>query len=157
MVRHCSVCITRSLWAPLGPLAVMAVLAPSLAAQRPFDGLHALVVEPENSSGWDPSVFGVLEERGFQVAFGRIPPDAASLAWYDLVATSIKRSLKNLEVVRLKEYVAGAGAVYGSWGGPMATPDFLHEVCKVKAARSLWLKEITPLPASSDAPAPISR
>lgn len=115
---------------------------PARAEARPFEGLIALVVEPENSWGWDSPIFGALQERGFRVTFGRIPDEPGALARYDLVALSIKRQLTDGEAQRLEAYVAEGGAVYGSWGGPMAAPGFMRDVCKVARTRSLRLKRI---------------
>ena len=119
---------------------------------RPFRGFKALVVEPENSWTWDSAIFGALEERGFEVTFGRIPDDPALRRRYDLVALSIKRNLPATDVDNLEKYVADGGAVYGSWGGPMASPSFLRKVCKVGRTTSLRLRQIVVLesPLSKD-------
>lgn len=114
----------------------------SRGAVRPFEGFRALVVEPENFWGWDSAILGALEDRGFEVAYGSIPEDSRQLSRYDLVGLSIKRRLTDTQAHNLKEYVAEGGAVYGSWGGPMATPGFLREVCKVGATRGVRIKEI---------------
>ena len=112
-----------------------------VGALRPYEGLRALVAEPENSWTWDSAVFGALEERGFRVDYGPVPADAASLSSYDMVALNIKRYLTPAESAALEAYVAAGGSVYGSWGGPMASPGFLNKVCKVADTRSLRLKQ----------------
>ncbi len=99
----------------------------------PFEGLSSLVVEPENSWGWDTPVFGALQERGFRVDFGPVPSD---LSPYDLVALTIKRSLDADEVAALREFVTDGGALYGSWGGPFSTPLLHRDVCRVASWRS---------------------
>ena len=116
---------------PLGPTT-----APS-GRSRPFEGLRALVVEPENSWTWDSAVFGALAERGFEVAYGAIPTDLAALRQFDLVALSIRRGLSAAEDRALRTYVAEGGAVYGSWGGPFGSPGFHRDVCRVGGFRSL--------------------
>ncbi len=111
----------------------------------PFLGLRALVVEPENSWGWDTAILSALKEKGFDVDYGPIPADPAALDRYALVALSIKRHLSDAEAGALKRFVAEGGAVYGSWGGPMGASGFLSEVCKVGQTRSVWIKELTVL------------
>jgi hypothetical protein len=107
-----------------------------------FVGFRALVVEPENSWGWDSAVFGALQERGFEVEYAGLPTDAAPLRAYDLIALSIKRSLTPAESKCLRDYVQGGGTVYGSWGGPFGSPGFFREVCKVGSWRSVRLMEL---------------
>ncbi len=116
--------------------------ASGLAAERPFEGLRALVVEPENFWSWDTAIFGALEERGFDVSYGAIPGDQTSLARYDLVALNIKRSLTAKESEDLERYVSEGGAVYGSWGGPMESPSFMQKVCRAGATKSLRIRRI---------------
>ena len=100
--------------------------------RRPFEGLKALVVEPENFWGWDAVAFGALEERGFEVTYAK--PESLEefsfLSQFDLVASNIKRNFSPKQVESLKRFVAESGALYGSWGGPMFTPDLL-KVCHV--------------------------
>lgn len=112
------------------------------AAERPFEGLKALVVEPESFWTWDSAIFGALDERGFEVDYGAVPDDRAALARYDLVALDIKRSLTAKEAEDLEKYVSDGGAVYGSWGGPMGTPGLLNRVCKVGATKSVRIRRI---------------
>jgi hypothetical protein len=112
------------------------------AAEFPYQGYRALVAQPENSWTWDSAIFGALQERGFEVDYGPVPDDAASLARYDLVALDIKRTLSPAAAGALEKYVAAGGAVYGSWGGPMGTPGFLSKVCKVAATRSVRIRRI---------------
>lgn len=107
-----------------------------------FRGFRALVVEPENSWTWDSAIFGALEERAFEVSFGRIPDDPAALRRYDLVALSIKRTLSATESENLERYVRDGGAIYGSWGGPMGSPAFLRNVCQVGGTKSLRLMQL---------------
>ncbi len=107
-----------------------------------FRGFRALVVEPENSWTWDSAVFGALEERAFEVSFGRIPDEPAALRRYDLVALSIKRTLSTTETENLERYVRDGGAIYGSWGGPMGSPAFLRDVCQVGRTKSLRLMQL---------------
>ncbi len=125
---------------------VLALCAAGVSARdqgaAPFLGFRALVVEPENSWGWDTAILSALKEEGFDVTYGRIPVDPASLDRYALVALSIKRHLTDAEAGALERYVAEGGAVYGSWGGPMGAPGFLEDVCKVGRARSVWIKEL---------------
>jgi len=109
--------------------------------ERPFEGLRAFVVEPENSWGWDSAIFGALEERSFEVAYGTLP-EFPALASYDLVALSIKRNLTVAEAANLTRYVSQGGAVYGSWGGPFGTPRFLGKVCKVAGVKSVRLRHM---------------
>jgi len=111
-------------------------------AVGPYEGFRALVVQPEHSWGWDSAVFGALQERGFDTDYGPLPLDAAVLSRYDLVALSIRRRLGEAEAGALERYVADGGAVYGSWGGPMGSPQFLRRVCHVRATRSLRIGRI---------------
>jgi hypothetical protein len=106
--------------------------------RRPFEGLKALVVEPENFWGSDAVVFGALEERGFDVTYAKAEAleDFGFLAQFDLVASNIKRVFTPKQVESLKRFVAEGGALYGSWGGPMFTPDLLN-VCHVASTRSV--------------------
>lgn len=122
--------------------AVLQTVAAQAADVRQFDGFRALVVEPEHSWGWVCAILCALEEKGFEVTYGRIPEDPAALARYALVALNIKRHLTDAEARSLQQYVADGGAVYGSWGGPMGTPRFLTEVCKVGRTKSVWIKQI---------------
>lgn len=115
----------------------------SATSARRFEGFTALVAAPENSWTWDAAIFGALEERGFEVTFGGTLADLARLSRYDLVALSIKRRATPAEADALKKYVAQGGAVYGSWGGPMASPGFLQEVCRVGATRSVRLTQMS--------------
>jgi hypothetical protein len=111
-----------------------------LAVQgRPFEGFTALVAEPENSWTWDSAIFGALEERGFEVTYGRAPADVGALRRYDLVALSIKRNLTAAEDDAVRKYVAEGGAVYGSWGGPFGSAGLMREVCRVGSFRSVRL------------------
>jgi len=107
-----------------------------------FEGYNALVVQPENSWGWDSAVFGALEERGFRVTYGALPDSAAALSRFDLVALSIKRDLTPPEDAALREYVRSGGALYGSWGGPFGASEFLRDVCRVQSWRSLHLMQM---------------
>jgi len=131
---------TRPAGALIGA-AVALSLAAASAEERKFSGLSALVVRPENSWSWDSAIFGALEERGFQVAYGPLP-GPASLAKYDVVALSIKRTLTPAEAANLAKYVRQGGTVYGSWGGPFDAKGFAPDVCKVAGIRSLRLRRI---------------
>jgi len=115
------------------------------AEERPFEGLRALVVEPENFWGWDAAIFGALHERHFDVTYA--PPEALedldSLSSYDLVASNIRRGFTPAQVANLKEYVSQGGALYGSWGGPMGASDLLREVCHVAATQSVRITGMT--------------
>ena len=122
--------------------AMFPVAAVQGADTRPFEGFRALVVEPENFWGWDTAVLCALEEKGFDITYGAIPDTPETLDRYALVALTIKRNLIEAEASDLERYVAGGGAVYGSWGGPMGSRAFLREVCKVGATKSQRLKKI---------------
>lgn len=115
------------------------------AEGTPWEGFRALVVEPENFWGWDATVFGALQERGFDVTYA--PPevleDRTALSSYDLVASNIRRVFTPDQVANLKEYVAQGGTLYGSWGGPMGTPQLLREVCHVAATQSVRITGLT--------------
>ncbi|KPK65925.1 MAG: hypothetical protein AMK73_01555, partial [Planctomycetes bacterium SM23_32] len=119
-----------------------------------FEGFSALVVEPENFWGWDTAVLCALEDKGFDVTYGRIPERGAELARYALVALTIRRSLTDGEAALLADYVESGGALYGSWGGPMGEPQFLREVCGVAGTRSVWLHafELVESPLSEGIP-----
>ena len=112
--------------------------------QRPFEGFRALVIEPENFWGWDAVVFGALQERGFDVIYARAETleNFAFLSQFDLVASNIKRTFAPKQVEGLKRFVAEGGAFYGSWGGPMFTPDLLR-VCHVASTRSVRITGMT--------------
>lgn len=111
---------------------------------RPFEGLRALVIQPENFWGWDSAVFGALEERGFETDYG--PPERLErpeeLARYHLVAANIRRTFTPAQVQALMEFVDKGGAFYGSWGGPMGTPALLS-FCRVRRAASVRIPEMT--------------
>jgi len=79
-----------------------------------FEGLRALVVEPESFWGWDAAVFGALAERHFDVRYVKAEAleDFAFLSRFDSCFAAKQES-------NLKRYVAEGGALYGSWGGPM--------------------------------------
>lgn len=117
-------------------------------ATRPFEGLRALVVEPENFWGWDAAVFGALQERGFDVTYAKpeAVEDAAALSQYDIVASNIKRSFSPAQSANLKRFVAEGGALYGSWGGPMGNGDLLRDVCRVASTRSVRIAGMSLLP-----------
>lgn len=126
-------------------LLLLAATASLAAAAPSFMGATALVVQPENSyNGYDFTISAALMSRGFVVTPG--PPadltDAAKLAAYDLVVTSLKRSFTPEQVAGLKAYLAAGGAMYGNWGGPMGCPELLA-VCGLKNARSVYIKELT--------------
>ncbi len=126
---------------------LMACGGPGAADARPFEGLRALVVEPENYWGWDAAIFGALQERGFEVTYGSIiGADAPFLSQFDLVATNIKRSFVPVRVPKLREYVAAGGALYGSWGGPMGNSELLRDVCRVASTRSVRIAGMSLLP-----------
>lgn len=103
-----------------------------------FDGFKALVIEPENFWGWDAAVFGALHERGFDIIYARPETleEYAFLLQFDLVASNIRRKFTATQVENLRRFIAEGGAFYGSWGGPMATPELL-KVCKVANTRSV--------------------
>jgi len=109
------------------------------AEQRPFEGLRALVVEPESFWGWDAAVFGALQQRHFDVRYVKAEDleDFGFLSQQDLVATNIKRKFTAAQAANLKRYISEGGALYGSWGGPMETGDLLREVCHVGQTRSV--------------------
>ncbi|MCS7254629.1 MAG: beta-galactosidase [Armatimonadota bacterium] len=113
-------------------------------AQTRFDGLKALVIEPENFWGWDAAVFGALHERRFDVTYAKpsVLEDYALLSQFDIVASNIRRSFNAAQVENLKRFIADGGAFYGSWGGPMATPDLL-KACKVASTRSVRITGMT--------------
>jgi hypothetical protein len=129
----------------MGRVLALAAFAVMLVGTRPalcatglnYQGYRALVVEPENFWGWDAAVLAAVQGAGFQVDYGPIPPGPDGLARYDLVALTIKRRLTPDQEALLGDYVRGGGAVYGSWGGPMAAPSFLREVCAVASCRSV--------------------
>ena len=129
-------------------LAVAIAAASSACAEEDnrmqFLGFTALVAQPDVVwEEWDVAIFGALEERGFEVAYGRPLDDAKALLGYDLVALNIRRGLAPEEASALESYVAQGGAVYGSWGGPMGASDFLRQVCKVGATRSIRTDRLT--------------
>lgn len=146
-----------SVGAVSGTLAVVlaaARLAPAAtddaaSSGRPtgFAGTKALAIRPENNYwGYDSAIYGALAKRGFDVAWGE-PDDLADpekLKAYDLVTTSIKRRFTSPQVTGLKAYLAGGGALYASWGGPMSCPGLL-EVFGVRNARSVRIKGFTVL------------
>ena len=109
------------------------------AEERPFEGLKALVLEPENFWGWDAAIFGALQERGFEVGYVKpeVLDDFSVLSQHDLVASNIKRSFTTAQVANLKKFVAEGGAMYGSWGGPMGASDLLRDVCHVGRTASV--------------------
>jgi hypothetical protein len=109
------------------------------AEARPFEGLQALVLEPENFWGWDAAIFGALQERGFDVKYVKpeVLDDFPSLQQYDLVASNIKRSFTAAQAANLKKFVAQGGALYGSWGGPMGASDLARDVCHVARTASV--------------------
>ncbi len=115
-----------------------------VADRRPFEGLKALVVEPENFWGWDAVAFGALEERGFDVTYAK--PEALEdygfLSQFHLVASNIKRVFTPQQVESLKRFVTEGGALYGSWGGPMFTPDLLR-FCHVASTTSVRISGMT--------------
>ncbi|MCE5239526.1 hypothetical protein LLH23_13705 [bacterium] len=128
-------------------LAGIVCLAAGLAAAAPvsFAGGTALVVQPENSyNGYDFTIYSALLRRGFAVTQGQPDDlaDAAKLAAYDLVVTSLKRHFTPEQIAGLKAYVAAGGAMYGNWGGPMSCPELLA-ACGVKNARSVYIKGLT--------------
>lgn len=132
---------------------VMCQAAELAGDERPFEGLRALVIEPENFWGWDAMVFGALEERGFEMTYAK--PEALEKAGetshYDLIATDIRRGFSSAQVEALKEFLSSGGALYGSWGGPMGTPALL-QACHVGQAKSVRIMELkllggTPLTA----------
>jgi len=112
--------------------------------RRPFEGLKALVVEPENFWGWDAVAFGALDERGFNVTYTKPEAleDSGFLSQFDLVASNIKRVFTPKQVESLNRFVAEGGALYGSWGGPMFTPDLLN-VCRVASSKSVRITGMT--------------
>jgi hypothetical protein len=129
-------------------VAFMFFAGPATAENpAPYEGYKALVAEPERSFTYDSALFGALEERGFETTFGPIPADDEALSGYDWVALSTKRRLSDPETARLTKYVAGGGAVYGSWGGPMASRTFLREVCKVAGSHSVYIHGMDLLPS----------
>lgn len=113
-------------------------------ASNHFEGLKALVIEPENFWGWDAAVFSALHERRFDVVYAKPEAleDYAFLSQFDIVASNIRRSFSTTQVENLKKFIANGGAFYGSWGGPMATPDLL-KVCKVARTRSVRITGMT--------------
>jgi len=117
---------------------------------RPFAGLKAIVLEPENFWGWDAAIFGALQERHFEVTY--VKPEALDdfgfLSQHDLVASDIKRSFTPSQVANLRRFVAQGGALYGSWGGPMGASDLLREVCHVGQTRSVRITGMTLLPGT---------
>ena len=120
--------------------------------ERRFEGLRALVIEPENYWGWDAAIFGALQERYLDVTYAKadVLEDLAALSRYDLVASNIRRSFTPAQVASLKRFVMEGGAFYASWGGPMGAADLLREVCHVGGSRSvriagMSLIENTPL------------
>jgi len=137
---------------PLRSTASVAAMALACAATgaaegRPFEGLRALVVEPENYWGWDAAVFGALQERGFEVTYASIlGADTPFLSQFDLIATNIKRSFVRVRAAKLKEFVAAGGALYGTWGGPMGNGELLRDVCRVASTRSVRIAGMSLLP-----------
>jgi hypothetical protein len=109
-----------------------------------FAGTRVLVVQPENSWGWDSAIFGALLTKGFDVTYGPPPllEDPAKLAQFELVATNIKRTFTPAQVEGIRTYLASGGALYGSWGGPMGCPEIL-KTCGIRSARSEYLREWT--------------
>ncbi|HUT35564.1 MAG TPA: hypothetical protein VNE39_18895 [Planctomycetota bacterium] len=128
---------------------IMAVVVATGAAHAgTFEGLRALVVEPENFWGWDAAVYGALQERGFDVTYAKpdTVEDAAALSQFDLVATSIKRSFTPAQAANLRKFVQAGGALYGSWGGPMGNGELLRDVCRVASTRSVRIAGMSLLP-----------
>ncbi len=111
------------------------------SALTPFEGLKALVIEPENFWGWDASIFGALQERQFDVTYAKpeILEDFNLLSQYDLVASNIRRTFTTQQKENLKKFIWEGGAFYGSWGGPMFERDFLQDVCCVAGTKSVWI------------------
>jgi len=128
--------------------AVLAFAGAGAGDAGPFEGFRALVVEPENSWGWDAAIYGALQERGFEVTYAKPEAleDFASLSQYDLVASNIRRNLAPPQAVSLRRFVAEGGVLYGSWGGPMGTPDLLRDVCRVAETRSVRIAGMSLLP-----------
>jgi hypothetical protein len=120
---------------PAGPAATQG----NTAAGSLFEGLRALVVEPENAWGWDAAIFGALKARHFDVRFvkAEVLEDLTLLSQCDLVATNIKRTFTAAQAANLKGFVEQGGALYGTWGGPMGTADLAKEVCHVGQTRSV--------------------
>lgn len=109
-------------------------------------GTRVLLVRPENSWGWDSALLGALKYKGMDVIWGEpsMLEDAAGLAQFDLVATSIKRCFTPAQAEGLTAYVQAGGSLYGSWGGPMGCPQLLG-VCGVQRTWSVYIKEMTML------------
>ena len=110
----------------------------------PYEGLKALVIEPESFWGWDAAIFGALHERHFDIAYEK--PEALEdfgfLSQFDIVASNIRRKFTPKQVENLRRFITDGGAFYGSWGGPMATSDLL-KVCKVANPRSVRITGMT--------------
>ena len=120
--------------------------AHSRGGDMPFTGVRVLLVEPENSWGWDSALLGALEYRGIDVTWGEPAAleDEKGLAQYDLVATTIKRCFTPSQVKGLTAYVQAGGSLYGSWGGPMGCPELLRS-CGIERAWSVYINELTML------------
>jgi hypothetical protein len=109
-----------------------------------FLGFRAMVVQPDTIWWeWDAAIYGALEERGFDVTYGAPLDDAGALSQYDLVALDTQRHLSDAQAAALARYVSEGGAVYASWGGPMAAPAFMQDVLKARQPRSVYLKGLT--------------
>ncbi|MEK7474358.1 MAG: hypothetical protein AAB152_01885 [Candidatus Coatesbacteria bacterium] len=139
-----------------GSLTCLHVLAAGLCLAVPvrvaaadvsrYEGMTALVVAPEHRWDWDAAIYGALAARGFAVTYvapGALPP----LAGFDLVATGARRSFPERDVEKLAAWVSAGGALYGSWGGPFATPGLL-KLCRVRGTKSAKLKEIALVPGT---------
>lgn len=116
----------------------------TVSDRRPFEGLKALVIEPESFWGWDALTYGSLEERGFDVTYAKPEAleDDSFLAQFDLVASNITRIFTSQQVAGLKRFVTAGGSLYGSWGGPMFTSDLLS-FCHVASTKSVRISGMT--------------
>ncbi|MEI8037214.1 MAG: hypothetical protein WCJ14_02385 [Verrucomicrobiota bacterium] len=112
--------------------------------KSPFAGLRALVVVPGNSDSDGGVTYGALHQLGMDVVRGEPATlvDAKALGQYNLVATNTLRAFTPAQVAGLKAYLAGGGALYGTWGGPMNCPELLR-LCGASAARSVYIRELT--------------
>jgi hypothetical protein len=138
----------------IGRVVALAAVLLSLLATVPagaegggamtFLGFRALVVQPDTIWWeWDAAIYGALEERGFDVTYGAPIDEAEALSQYDLVALDTQRHVSEAEAAALTRYVSQGGAIYASWGGPMAAPGFMREVLKAERPRSVYLKGLT--------------
>ena len=120
--------------------------ADSPGGDMPFRGVRVLLIKPENSWGWDSALLGALEHRGIDVTWGEpaVLEDEEALARYEVVATTIKRSFTPSQVKGLTAYVQAGGSLYGSWGGPMGSPQLLT-FCGIERTWSVYIKELTML------------